>query len=94
LNGACDVVEYVGRSPRVLASHRIEGGHGELEAPATARIRVTVDGHMPQTKSIFLDDPRLLQPCLDMRVEKMLDWNTYESIRARLREARLEFTFG
>lgn len=91
VNGRCEVLEYIGRFPRVIASHVIHDGRAQFDAPATARVRVSVEGHEPQTKSLFLDDPRLLGPCLDMRVEKMLDWSTYESVRRQLRNVQLEF---
>ena len=91
MNAKCEVLEYIGRSPRVITTQPMRGGRAEFDAPATARIRITAEGHEPQEKSLFLDDPRLLQHVLDMRVDRMLQWGTYEAIRKQLRNVQLDF---
>lgn len=87
----CEVVEMVGRSPRVLFSREAREGAVDLEVPATARVRVTAAGYRPMTRSVFLDVPAILRSTLETRVEHLLDWSTYERTRLLLSEAELEF---
>lgn len=87
----CEIVEMVGRSPRVLFRREAREGALELEVPATARVRVTAPGFQPMTRSVFLDTPEILRSTLETRVEQLLDWSTYERTRRLLSEAHLEF---
>lgn len=91
VGGVCEVLEMIGRRPRSLFRREFRDGALQLEAPATARLRVEAPGYRPLTRSIFLDSPPILQAALDMRVDRLLDWSTYENMRRLLSESRLEF---
>ncbi|MGJ5817458.1 CehA/McbA family metallohydrolase [Paludibaculum fermentans] len=87
----CEIVEMVGRTPRLLFGREAREGAVDLEVPATARVRVTAPGYRPMTRSLFLDVPEILRSTLETRVEQMLDWSTYERTRRLLSEAQLDF---
>lgn len=91
LGGVCTVVEMIGRTPRELSRHEIRSGIEEINVPATARLRIEVPGYAPQTRSIFLDGAGILEPVLNMRVEQLLKWETFERMRSLLSDVRLDF---
>jgi len=91
VGGVCEVLEMVGRRARLLFQRELRNGELQIDAPATARVRVISPGYQPMTRSVFLDCQPILQATLDTRVEQLLDWSTYEHMRRLLREAQLEF---
>jgi TolB protein len=86
---ACDALERTGRQDRSLFRREAPGGVVELEAPATARLRVEAPGYKPAFRSIFLDHEPILRATLEMRAERLLEWSTYERLREAL--SRVEF---
>jgi hypothetical protein len=92
--GTVEVLEYIGRDPVVRRTVPFDRGTIELDVPATARLRVRSPGYAPQTKSIFLDDPAILDSVLTMRSEHLADWGTFEKTRELLRNVRLAFTLA
>jgi hypothetical protein len=89
-DGLCEVLEYVGMHPRVLSKYPVKEGIAAVEAPATARLRITLPGTEPLIRSLILDHPPLLRTILDMRVDRLLDWATYESIQTMLSNLTLD----
>jgi hypothetical protein len=92
--GTVEVLEFIGRDSVIRKTVPFAGGAIDLEVPATARLRVRAPGYAPQTKSIFLDDPALLDSVLTMRSEHLADWATFEKTRDLLRNVRLTFTLA
>jgi hypothetical protein len=93
-SGTVEVLEFIGRDPVIRKTVPFERGTIELDVPATARLRVRSPGYAPQTKSIFLDDPAILDSVLTMRSEHLADWATFEKTRDLLRNVRLTFTLA
>jgi hypothetical protein len=91
LNGSYEVIEMIGREPKVVSSGEIASGHAAFSAPATSRIRVRASGCEPAMKSIFIDTPALLNATLDIQPEGLLDWSTFENVRKTLRQIQLRF---
>jgi hypothetical protein len=91
LDGSYDVVEMMGRTPKVLHTGEFIGGKANITAPATARIRVHAVGYEGATKSIFMDTPALLNSTLEMRLPSLLDWNAYEDLKKTLSQIQLKF---
>ena len=91
LDGIAEVLEFVGRTPVRHSEVAFRNGRLELQAPATARIRVRVDGYEPSLKSIFMDYQPLLSMMLDMRSEQLGEWSTFEKTRQLLRNVSLQF---
>ncbi len=91
LDGSYEVIEMIGREPKVLNTGEFTGGHATISAPATARIRVRAPGCETAIKSIFTDTPTLLSSTLDMRLPSLLDWSTYEDIRKTLSQILFKF---
>lgn len=91
LSGNCEVLEMEGRWPRPLSTVSFQDGRAKLSAPAVARLRVSAPGYNPLTKSIFLDYRPIYETTLNMRVEQLLDWGTFEKMRGFLREVHLDF---
>ncbi|MCC7376307.1 MAG: CehA/McbA family metallohydrolase [Verrucomicrobiales bacterium] len=71
--------------------HVARGGRVDLILPATARLRAEADGFEPQTLSPFFDHPELIREVTILDADALLDWRTYERIRARLGEVSLTF---
>jgi hypothetical protein len=91
LGGRYEVLEMTGRTPAVKSAGEIRDGKAQLQMPATARLRVQSQGYSPQIKSVFLDQPHILDATLNYHAEQLLDWNIYETIRTQLRDSRLSF---
>jgi len=91
LDGSYEVLEMIGREPKVLKMGEFTSGHGTISAPATARIRVRVPGCEVSMKSIFMDTPSLLNATIGMQLSSLLDWATYEDMRKALSQIQLKF---
>ncbi|HVX65702.1 MAG TPA: CehA/McbA family metallohydrolase [Bryobacteraceae bacterium] len=91
LDGRCTIVTMQGGTPRTLRTEDFRSGRLALEVPGTARLTVQAPGYAPETKSIFMDSPELLDMALNMRAEQILNWETYEKIRSLLGEIKLDF---
>jgi hypothetical protein len=84
-------VNYLGTQALPGTAHTLTDGHGQLTIPATARLRASVPGYEPLTLSPFFDHPALLELVTRLSDEDLLDWRTFERIRALLGEVRLTF---
>ena len=94
LDGSYEILEMIGREPKVLSTGEFTGGRATFSAPATSRIRVKASGYESTTKSIFIDTPALLDTTLEMQLQRLptlLDWDTYEDIRKTLGQIQLKF---
>ncbi len=91
LDGTIDIVRMDGRKPVTQSSKPVRGGRVSLTMPATSRLRVQARGYAPQTKSVFLDCPALLDLTLNMTPEQISDWATYDRIRTLLKDVHLDF---
>jgi hypothetical protein len=89
--GVVEVLEMAGRREVVRSTHRFENGRFQLTVPATARLRVRVDGRAPQTRSVFMDYEPLLRETLEMTAERLSDWGTFEKVREELGRVKLEY---
>lgn len=92
VNGECEVFQMTGPAPETISKTAIRGGKLQLAVPATARVRVGVPGYRPLAKSIFLDDDAIREMILNLRVEALLNWGSFEKIRSLLGAVRLDFS--
>jgi hypothetical protein len=91
LDGTMEIVRMDGRKAVKTGEVPIARGRFETTVPATARLRAVVPGYAPVLKSVFMDDPPLLNGMLNMTPEQLSDWQTFEKIRRALRDVRLDF---
>ncbi len=91
LDGQYEVLEMIGRHPRILHTGAFSGGRIVLTAPSTARIRIAVPGYTSAMQSIFIDTRDLLRAILDIQLPQLLDWKMYEQIRSILGRVHLCF---
>jgi hypothetical protein len=91
LDGSYEVIEMIGREPKVVNKGEFTGGRITFKAPATARIRVQSPGCETTEKSIFIDTPDLLNSTLEIQPEGILDWATYERVKKTLSHIQLKF---
>ena len=84
-------IRYVGTQPQPGPTHRLADGSGQLLIPATARLQASAPGHDPMTLSPFFDHPELIRFVTHLKDEDLLDWATFERIRALLGEVQLTF---
>lgn len=91
LRGTYEIVQMIGREPKLLRTGTIEDGKASLSVPATSRIRVQVPGYASQMKSIFADTPELLSLTTELQLAELLDWQTYEAIRRILKQVRFTY---
>jgi hypothetical protein len=91
LDGSYEVLEMIGREPKVVNTGEFSGGRVTFNAPATARIRIRASGCETAMKSIFIDTPALLNSTLEMQLPELLDWATYEKVRKTLNQIQLKF---
>jgi len=91
LDGSCEVLRMVGKEAMAESRAQFRGGKLALEAPGTARLRVQVPGYKPMTRSIFMDYAPVRDLTLNMRLEQLLDWRTFQQIIDLLQQVSLEF---
>jgi hypothetical protein len=72
-------------------SHVVAGGRLRLNIPATVRLRAEAEGFESRTLSPFFDHPELIREVTQLDAEALLDWKTYERVRAHLGEVPLTF---
>lgn len=71
--------------------HRLEQGTGLLSIPANMRLRAESPGYAALTRSPFFDFPPLLEAVTRLEDKDLLDWKTFENMRALLGEITLNF---
>lgn len=71
--------------------HRLEQGTATLSIPAIMRLRAEAPGYAALTHSPFLDYPPLLEAVTRLEAKDLLDWKTFEKMRALLGEVALTF---
>ena len=91
IGGTYEVLEMAGQRAKTLLSGVIREGRVKIEVPATARIRAAAEGYKPATKSIFLDHRPVYDATVNMRLKQLLNWDTFEQLRASLKVVRLEY---
>lgn len=91
LDGSIEILRMVGKEAVVERMAAVSRGKATLETAGTARLRVSVPGYRPLTRSVFLDSPELLEFVTRMRPEQLTDWATFEKIRKLLGAVKLEF---
>lgn len=90
IEGICEVLRMVGSRPVVQSRHQVRNGSLAVQAPATARLRLSSPGRQSETRSIFADTPALLQNAFDIRDDQLPDWATYERIKQLLANVRMD----
>lgn len=91
LDAVLTEVSYLASQPHAGAKHRLPGGAGTLTIPATSRLRAEAAGFEPVTLSPFFDNPSLVETITRMEDRDLLDWRTFERIRALLDDIALTF---
>lgn len=91
LDATLTEISYAGVQPQAGPTHRLADGSGLLSVPATARLQASARGHEAVTLSPFFDHPELIEFVTQLNAEDLLDWATFERIRALLGEVRLTF---
>ncbi len=92
LAGTITEITYLGTLPQPGKPHAIPDGEGQLVVPGTVRLRAEVPGHRALTLSPVLDYPPLAEAITRLEDKDLLDWQTYERVRALLGSVRLTFT--
>lgn len=82
---------FLGPRPREGRRHPVPEGEASLTVPGTVRLRAEAAGYAPVTLSPFLDHPALVELVTQLEDKDLLEWQTYERIRALLAEVKLDF---
>lgn len=90
VSGVCEVLRMSGRTEQKLSEIPFAEGRFRARVPAAARLRMVVAGYRSTTRSVFLEYPGFRDLTLNIRVEQLLDWGTFESIRAMLKRVKLD----
>lgn len=90
MSGVCEVIRMSGRVEQKLSEIPFAEGKFRGTVPAVARLRIVAAGYRSTTRSVFLEYPGFRDLTLNMRVEQLLDWGTFESIRAMLKRVKLD----
>jgi hypothetical protein len=94
LEGNCEVLERVGLTPVTKSRQPFGNGSFSISVPGTARIRVNVIGYISEERSIFVDHTPLLNFILGLHSEQLIDWRTFEEVKALLADVRFEFALS
>ena len=79
-------------APRDGAAHPAPGGLADIACPGTARLRAEAPGYAALTLSPIYDCPALAEAITRLEDTDLLNWETFERMRALL--ANVELTFG
>jgi hypothetical protein len=77
--------------PRDGARHALTGGGGAFGFSGTARLRAEAPGYAPLTLSPVYDCPALADAITRLEDKDLLDWQTFEHLRALLADIDLTF---
>lgn len=91
LNGECEVFRRAGAASEFLFRTTFQEGRLQASVPAVARLLVRAPGYDPLERSVFLDDPGIRERTLNLRINGLLSWRTFEEIRILLSRVRLDF---
>lgn len=91
LSGVVREVQLLGPWEIPGEAHALPRGEMVLVIPATVRLRAEAPGYKPQTRSLFLDNPALLDFILRLSADDLLRWTTYERTRQLLEQVPVEF---
>jgi hypothetical protein len=91
LEATATEVSYLATQARSGARHLLPGGADTVTIPATARLRAEAAGYEPLTLSPFFDHPALIETITRLTDQDLLDWQTFERVRALLGEVTLTF---
>ena len=67
-----ETAERIGREERIVRKNYCQE-ICTLIVPATARLKIEVDGYTAVTRSVFLDTPELLESALNTHLEQLLE---------------------
>jgi hypothetical protein len=91
LDGDCVILRMDGREAIEESRVAFRGGRLTVDPPPTARLRVEAAGYAPMTRSIFMDYAPVRDLTLNLRVEQLTDWRTFDRVAELLRGVTLEF---
>ncbi len=91
LDATLTEISCLGTQPQPGATHRMAGGSGLLTIPATVRLRAHADGYEPVTLSPFFDHPAIIEMVTHLGDSDLVEWGTFERIRALLDDVTLTF---
>jgi hypothetical protein len=91
LTGTLTEVTYSGAIPRAGMKHRLKDGEGSWSVPGTVRLCAEATGYRPLTLSPFFDYPALVDTITKLEDKDLLDWKTFERIKALLGDVPLTF---
>lgn len=94
LDGTYEVVQMIGREPRIIGTGAVESGRATVTAPPTSRIRIHAPGYESQMKSIFIDTPELLNLTMELQLADLVNWRTYETVRSILQKISFTYEMG
>ena len=85
-------VDFRGPQPVDGTKHFLAGGEGTITVPGWVRLRAEVPRYRPLTLSPFLDNPGLVNFITGLGAEDLLNWETFERVRALLSSGKLTFS--
>jgi len=91
LTGTVTEVTYLATLPKAGKVHPINRETESLTLPGVVRLRAEAAGYQPLTLSPFLDNPPLLETVTGLKAEDLVQWATFERVRALLRQVQLTF---
>lgn len=94
LDAVLKEVPFLGARPAAIGTpvvHRLRGGAGRVQVPATVRVRAEAEGYVSRTLSPFFDQPALVDLITGMDDAALLDWGTFERVKSLLGDGRLTF---
>ncbi|HTL18477.1 MAG TPA: carboxypeptidase-like regulatory domain-containing protein, partial [Patescibacteria group bacterium] len=91
LSGSLVEVTYAGTLSRRGTRHGFSSGEGQLQVPGTVRLRAEAKGYRPLELSPVVDNPELINLITGLSDFDLLNWATFERVRAELSKIELEF---
>jgi hypothetical protein len=91
LPGTLTEITFSGTLPQEGPKHALATGESRLVVPGIARLRAEAPGYVPLTLSPVLDDAPLVRFITGLQEKDLLDWETFERIRALLANIHLTF---
>lgn len=90
LSGSITELTFLGTVPQAGKRHSTPG-EASIQVPANVRLRAEVPGYTPQVRSLFLDNPALVEFITHLSAEDLLNWATFERVRSLAAETTIAF---
>ena len=91
LGGSVTELAFLATVPQAGKRHYTSDGEATIQVPANRRLRAEVPDYSSQVRSLFLDNPALVEFITQLSADDLLNWETFERVRSLAAETAIAF---